>query len=380
MVVYAVVLLNAYTYESNHTEPLVPQKVCSNSNQPPTKIIVLLFDEWSYSLTFENGAVSDRFPNLKHFAEQSISFDRAYASGNWTFCSIPNILSGVPGESKVVGHDHVLSDQGHDVLVKDTNHIFRRMKKLGFHTSLCGSYMPFPELFADSVDRCESRSIYKICGPGVIGCAESFLLDNISMRLGRFCPVVRRPYQLAKNRFFVRLHDWAESFATSEINNNGPSFSFVHIELPHMPFIYGRSGVARELWMSDDSTSLKQYLANMDHADVVMGRLIDKVENSEYAENTLLVLMADHNFRYFHPSDKAVSRRQELCRIPLLIHLPGQKSGLNVDTLFPAYSLPDLLTAYAAGPMSVTEIVDWCSTNLPDSVIAYSLDKRIEIK
>jgi iduronate 2-sulfatase len=74
------------------------------------------------------------------------------------------------------------------------------------------------------------------------------------------------------------------------------------------------------------------YLACISFVDDQMGKVIDALENSKYADNTIVVLWSDHGQ---HLGEKKHWRKQALweesTRVPLLFKMPGQKEGERCD-------------------------------------------------
>jgi iduronate 2-sulfatase len=75
------------------------------------------------------------------------------------------------------------------------------------------------------------------------------------------------------------------------------------------------------------------YLACVSFADHELGKVIDALENSKYADNTIVVLWSDHGQ---HLGEKKHWRKQALweesTRVPLFFKVPGQtNSGLMCD-------------------------------------------------
>lgn len=74
--------------------------------------------------------------------------------------------------------------------------------------------------------------------------------------------------------------------------------------------------------------AIRFYLAAVSFLDWEIGRILEALENSQYAENTIIVVWSDHGF---HLGEKQVWKKntlwEESCRIPLLIHLPGDSTA-----------------------------------------------------
>lgn len=83
------------------------------------------------------------------------------------------------------------------------------------------------------------------------------------------------------------------------------------------------------------------YLANIHFADVMVGRLLTALEQSDHADNTIVCLWSDHGW---HLGEKQKWHKstnwEEATRVPLIISAPG-KFGSNVRVASPA-SLIDL--------------------------------------
>ncbi|MFD2790771.1 sulfatase [Arenibacter sp. H213] len=69
--------------------------------------------------------------------------------------------------------------------------------------------------------------------------------------------------------------------------------------------------------------AVRAYLAAVSYADAQFGRLLDELENSQYADNTIVVLWSDHGW---HLGEKEHWRKatlwEEVTRVPLIIYDP----------------------------------------------------------
>lgn len=73
---------------------------------------------------------------------------------------------------------------------------------------------------------------------------------------------------------------------------------------------------------------MQAYLASISFCDWVLGELLDALDASPYAHNTIIVVWSDHGY---HIGEKAKLHKQALwsqtTRIPFLIHVPGQSTA-----------------------------------------------------
>ena len=74
--------------------------------------------------------------------------------------------------------------------------------------------------------------------------------------------------------------------------------------------------------------AVQAYLASIHFADTCIGRVIDALDKSRYAENTIIVLWGDHGW---HLGEKLISGKNSLwdrsTRVPLVFAGPGITTG-----------------------------------------------------
>ena len=235
------------------------------------------------------------------------------------------------------------------------------MKARRLRTALYGHYHCYPELFSTGVDHCESPDVYKVFGDSPWGVCLLMLFNNAKVRFGWISPVISRPFHRANNVYHVQLLRRHHRAALSEISRDTPSFVFVHYPLPHSPFIYTRAGPRRDL-ATPATTSTADYLENLRYADALVGELLEAARGSADYAHTLLVLTSDHALvrdPYLRESGVPAYER---CRVPLLIHLPGQEKQVHVRDNFSTAFLKKALTHYLDKKMTVDDFVGLCKS------------------
>ena len=106
---------------------------------------------------------------------------------------------------------------------------------------------------------------------------------------------------------------------------------------------------------------IQAYLAAISFTDNQVGRLIDALEASPYAQNTIVVLWSDHGFHLgekFHFAKSTLW--EESARIPCIIYAPGLTDGTNCDRPMDTIDLYPTLT-------------DLCGLNAPDNLDGISM-------
>jgi len=108
----------------------------------------------------------------------------------------------------------------------------------------------------------------------------------------------------------------------------------------------------------------KSYLACISWADYNIGRVLDALEKSEYADNTIVVLWSDHGY---HLGEKKTFKKftlwEEATRVPFIIYDGREKSQVKGRTYADAVSL---INVYKT-------IADYTGTEIPTYVDGESL-------
>ncbi len=156
---------------------------------------------------------------------------------------------------------------------------------------------------------------------------------------------------------------------TSRIRpGEAPTVHFLHILLPHRPWRltpdssdygedHGTQALPRapkDLWLAQDEAA--RFALQAGAADAMIGRLVDRLRATKLWQGTFLVVTADHGINF----EPGMTARQpasdgtldELYRVPLIVHAPGQATGAVSDA--PASTediLPTLLGVLGAPPV-----------------------------
>jgi len=200
--------------------------------------------------------------------------------------------------------------------------------RAGYATAMIGNYLPYADIYSDSLDEGRSWDLYKVMGRGILAVATSMLLENMQIRLGAFIPPAERLFFKVKNVYFLKLAERINRIAEEHAADMAGKFVFIHHSVPHMPLIFDKNGltgdVARRPQLNVDA-----YLGNLRYTDTLIGRLAAKFDH----ENTLWVFTSDHSFR-FDPEHKGDdSPTSANLHVPLFVHLPGQTARHEIDTI-----------------------------------------------
>ena len=140
----------------------------------------------------------------------------------------------------------------------------------------------------------------------------------------------------------------AVRFIESIDETTRPSLYFMHVLLPHEPWLYLPSGqqftvqkhnigLAQGKWADDPwaaALNLQRYLLQVGYVDTLLGRLVARLRETGIYDEALVVVTADHGasleagLSFRRPNASTVV---DIAAVPLFVKRPGQRHGEAVD-------------------------------------------------
>ena len=211
------------------------------------------------------------------------------------------------------------------------------------------------------------------------GLPENFAeSQNAQSGLYRTGPFLRRDDQL--RQFLQNLH------TSDKPPSDKPQFSFLHIELPHVPWCFlpsgryynydeanafhpaGAWGDIGEDWSSDSAIIARnehRYLQQVRYVDGFVGQLLDRLQEVDVLDDCLLVVTADHGVSFRPGHSRRVPDAEnlsDLLSIPLFVKLPGQHTGSvsdsNVESIDILPTIAEVLGMTLTGPIDGVSVSD----------------------
>ncbi|OYR40647.1 sulfatase [Halorubrum sp. Hd13] len=286
-------------------------------------------------------------PVLDDLADDGTTFDRAFATGNWTPFSFPSILASEPvfarnGDIGVTGARTLAS-----VLSEARIETGGFNAANGFLTSHWGYPEGFDEFepFVTSVG--SSRySRYLAAHPTVEAWIQLLASPFRRLKSKVSGQSDDRPFLDASRMFDV------EDAATEFIDDaDGPFFLWTHYMDTHTPYVPapryirevsdGLVGTHRmlhahtrtSLGLEVGERTLRDlrtlYQATVRQVDASVGRLLDALEAAGVADETAIVVAGDHGEEFQEHGHLAHYPKlyDELIRVPFIVNVPGEDGG-----------------------------------------------------
>jgi hypothetical protein len=340
--------------------PNAEARAATASVRNPTPIVFLLFDEFPMIdlQTADGGIDAKRFPNFAKLASESTWFRNTTTISASTTVAVPAILTG---QKPRKGALPVLRDHPNNLFTLLGKRY--RMAVTESQTRLCpkqlckrrdpGTGSRLSSLYSDL------RVVYlhQIAPP-----ALEQRLPVIDESWGDFAggttsedatPAATAGRSLPKidfSTFYLsRVRDFNRFVASFRKPGAGPpTLYFLHVLLPHTPWLYFPDGRARavattnapgrngELWVNSQLAvqAWQRHLLQVGYTDKLLGKFLARLHATELWDKALVIVTPDHGIS-FRGGDlrRRPTRRNlaELAFTPLFMKLPGQQAGQVVD-------------------------------------------------
>jgi len=259
-----------------------------------------------------------RTPNLDRLASEGIRFNRAFVAQAGCSQSRASFLTGLyPHQHGQIG----LATWGFRLYREDTPNLPRKLKAAGYRTGIIGKLHVNPE--------------------------SAFPFDFHEIAGANFA---------RKN-----LGDYAKHAGTFINGGDAPFFLSVNFPDAHDPWVRQVDGLPKEPqtggdvkampWFGVDPPAMREMVADyyncMSRLDTLMGDLLETLQRSGKADNTIVIYLGDHG------ADMLRGKRTSYeggVRIPLILRWPAQVKPQVREELVSTVDLMPTLLALAGAP------------------------------
>lgn len=322
----------------------------------PVPVVMLILDELPLvSLLDADGEIDAvTFPNFARLASLSHWFRNATAVSHVTNYAVPAMLTGRYPDAvrTAIAADYprslftVLGDAYDFAVIEPQTALCPK--------SLCGTRETLPR-------RARLRRLLEDSGVVYLHLAlPERLAADLPSITGTWADF-RSPHgeRFAEDSF-TNLHLWAadrthdfDRFLETIVPSERPTLHFLHAMLPHIPWVYLPSG--REYWGSLTSSAFaegvgsdtvwpqderlvtrgyQRHLLQVAFVDRLLGRLLDRLEQTGLLDEALLIVTSDHGlaFRAGLPGrEPQETTWGDVMSVPLFVRTPGQAEPKTSD-------------------------------------------------
>ena len=333
------------------------------SNLQPPNVLFIAIDDLNDWLGCMNGHPNTRTPNMDKLAAQGVLFTNAHCQAPLCGPSRASIMTGLrPSTTGIYG---MIDDNDIKQVLPDITLLPEYFKQNGYHTMGIGKlfHQHAPDgVFDESGGRTggfgpkpEERFVWDGIGTsdqekygrtstdwGAYPEVDSLMIDYQSADwvIERLNKDYDQPFFMGVG--FIRPHvplyapqKWFDKIPLEGLEmtpykaddlDDVPDVALQINDLPMMP----TTQWAIESGNWDDI--IQAYLACVSFVDAQVGRVMEALENSEYADNTIIVLWSDHGYRLGEKETFAKHALwEEATNAPLIFAAPSLPKGKVVD-------------------------------------------------
>ncbi len=295
-------------------------------------------------------------PNLDRLAAEGVLMEDAYATTSWTLPSHMSMLTGQPELVHAVEIDYLRPDRTRPTLASALK--ARGYRTAGFYS---GPYLDPRFGFAEGFDRYEDGYGAALADASRALRAADERVEQSGDRAAlqaRQQALVRVEALSHKDVSSASIVDAALAELEAAAAAGEPFFLFAHFFDPHYDYVppaphdeafdpdYAGELDGRDFWVNPklsepdprnpglrvrrasdrDMEHLRAlYAGELAWTDAQIGRLLDKLDELGLAENTLVIVTADHGDEFFEHGSLGHRRTlfEEVVRVPMILRLPG---------------------------------------------------------
>ncbi|MCF6176577.1 MAG: sulfatase-like hydrolase/transferase [Victivallaceae bacterium] len=323
-----------------------------SSSKTLPNILVVISDQHAFSKTGCYGDTVVRTPNMDRLAQEGIRFDAAYTASPVCVPARMSFMTGrKPSENKVMENFDILSSG----IPTWANHL----SKAGYETALIGrmhfdgpdQFHGFDYVHPDFVNWKDGKPVCQFVRTANIP-IDCYWSERGSVE----CSGSGDSYVQYRDEVIIEAA--CEYLKEKSENQSAQPFALVSgFYMPHPPF-FGRKDLfeyyLEKISVADENSSMPDYMkdyfrtlrhwwdpepiekerkkiataayyAMCEHADILLGRLMDALDRFKFNDNTLVVYCSDHGEllgqkgawgKLFHYENSV--------RVPIIARLPGQ--------------------------------------------------------
>jgi len=299
--------------------------------QEKPNIIFILADDLGYGDLSCYGANDLQTPNIDILAKQGITFTRAYA--NSTVCS-PSRASILTGNyPDLVGVPGVIRDMPENTwgnLRDDVVTLPQELQKLNYNTALIGKW----HLGYQSPDLPNDRGFDYF--KGFVG---DMMDDYYTHRRAGINWMRENNQEIDPKGHATDLFtDWTLDYLKKQKSTDKPFFLFLTYNAPHDPVQPPKKWFDK-IQQREKGAPLKRQkmIAFVEHLDYNIGRILEQLNSSKLAKNTMIVFTSDNGGAlHYGASNKPFSGgKGDLLeggiRVPCLVKMPNFREEKEIN-------------------------------------------------
>ncbi len=314
---------------------------------PRAPVFLFIFDEWSRPRSMTADAqFRTFFKNLRKMCGQSVVFPHGRSPAGDTDWSIPRMIQQT--DLRPLTGDGLMCWKDGDKIIPMVQlpSLFQLARDHGYNGYVLGWYLPYNRMLGEQVDYCHVRRA-RSQGDSILSDMGHALLYNLKYWTDPVSRRIEAPVRRAQSLAFLRRQSIQQRQEILDVLRDCPtnSFALFHLMLPHRPFMWNEDGSYREPTAESASAGYERNLKCLDH---YVGQVVAQLRAAGKFDDALIILTSDHSWRSDPEPQMHQEKDADRC-VPLIIKLPGQKTGAVIEDPLVTNQLKPFFEAVFAG-------------------------------
>ena len=318
------------------------------------RIVWLIFDRLDQRLSFVDRPRSIDLPQFDRLRSEAVYGSNAFPPSAYTIFTMPALVNGkIVGNSIQRDIDTLLlryDGADRDARWGADASVFSEARAEGYNSGVVGWYLPYCRIFNQSLSSCawfemaRQHNSYDPTGSGGLPAVmwnefRSLFETNFLSPFGQ---------SLATQKH-ARTYDTLLRTARKTIVDPRLNLVLVHLPIPHWPYFYNRTTGKYDL----RNSLVYGYLDSLVLADLTLGIIRQDLEGAALWDRTTVLVSSDHS----HRSAPRHLDGKTNPRVPFLLKLAGQKTGVDLHSEFNTVLTKELLLAILRREISTPQHV-----------------------
>jgi len=323
--------------------PLAPPIGAEVADSAGPRVVVIVMDALGRRHSVDARPEGLALPEYDRLRSGSVDASQVTQIGSRTIISVPAMLSGlnVTAARATNKNELMLTVDSAERPWSEAPSLLRDAKSLGGVAVVAGWYHPYCRMFA-FLDGC---STYPTRTIGSRGRYRGFLRSMVDQWLALV------PYVNLRIRQ-IDIYQSQRRDILQAVTTGARGLVFLHLIIPHTPWIWDPTSESFTLTRFHPDG----YYENMQLMDRVLGEMRREMESAGKWDSTAVLLLSDHVMRY---RPRYLNEPPD-ARVPFVLKLPGQTTGVTYDRPFSALVTHDLVQALLRGEIrTAAEATAW---------------------
>lgn len=355
---FAIYHLGRVTLLVATTQPLPHSTDLGAQRKDAPRTILVIFDEFDYSLLQEARAAGSKFPNFDFLESNGLHATHAYPPAIHTHAAMPSYFFGrrISQFCRLPNDDMRLRFEGasNDAFWSQEPTLISDVYSMGIQVSLVGWYHPYCQMMGRHLRYCQTnRSPFfqsAKFAPKRIPLGIQQALNPFDLRV----PYHQRRYELVLEQ------------AESALKQADTSVVFLHLPVPHLPGIYSDE---EQRLVTDYGDTIeeqkKAYRANLVLADSTLGHLMQIEQETGRGRPVTWMVSGDHSMHAWRWNPAGYPEEKVDRRIPFYVYMSEDPRPMVFDHPFNTVILKDLTLQLLAGKKDLLFVRSFLRKNLP---------------